>query len=65
MLVPCKEIYRKKMSYNHEQDPCYLDTISNQGFQNWTGLRGWTVKTGNPDENWFFKSKEPNFLLIS
>ena len=26
---------------------------------------GWTVKIENWDENWFFKSKEPDFLLIS
>ena len=35
-----------------------------QGFQNWTGLGGQTVKTGNQDENRFFKPKELDFLLI-
>ena len=34
-------------------------------FQNWTGPGGRTVKTGNRDENRFFKPKEPDFLLIS
>ena len=33
-------------------------------FQNRTGPRGRTVKTGNRDENRFFKPKEPDFLLI-
>ena len=33
-------------------------------FQNRTGLGGWTVKTGNQDENRFFKPKESDFLLI-
>ena len=33
-------------------------------FQNRTGPGGWTVKTGNRDENRFFKPKEPDFLLI-
>ena len=33
-------------------------------FQNRTGLGGRTVKTGNRDENRFFKPKEPVFLLI-
>ena len=33
-------------------------------FQNRTGPGGRTVKTGNRDENRFFKSKEPDFLLI-
>ena len=37
---------------------------NNQGFQTRTGLEGWTVKTGNWDESWFFKHKEPDFLLI-
>ena len=32
-------------------------------FQNRTGPRGQTVKTGNRDEIWFFKHKEPDFLL--
>ena len=32
--------------------------------QNRTGPGGRTVKTGNRDENRFFKHKEPNFLLI-
>ena len=34
------------------------------GFHNRTGPGGRTVKTGNWDENWFFKPKEPDFLLI-
>ena len=33
-------------------------------FQNLTGRRGRTVKTGNRDENRFLKLKEPDFLLI-
>ena len=33
-------------------------------FQNRTGPGGRTVKTGNRDENRFFKLKEPDFLLI-
>ena len=33
-------------------------------FQNRTGPGGRTVKTGNRDENRFFKPKEPDFLLI-
>ena len=33
-------------------------------FQNRTGPGGRTVKTGNRDENQFFKPKEPDFLLI-
>ena len=32
--------------------------------QNRTGPGGRTVKTGNWDENRFFKPKEPDFLLI-
>jgi len=35
-----------------------------QGFQNWIGLGGWTMKTENRDENRFFKPKEMDFLLI-
>ena len=38
--------------------------MSNHCFQNRTGPGGWTVKTGNRDENRFFKPKEPDFLLI-
>ena len=34
------------------------------GFQNRTRPEGRTVKTGNRDENRFFKLKEPDFLLI-
>ena len=34
-------------------------------FQNRTRSGGWTVKTGNRDENRFFKPKEPDILLIS
>ena len=34
------------------------------GFQNRTGPRGRIVKTENWDENWFFKPKELDFLLI-
>ena len=34
------------------------------GFQNWTGPGGRTMKTVNRDENWFFKPKELDFLLI-
>ena len=37
---------------------CYL-----HGFQNQTISGGRTVKTGNQDENRFFKPKEPDFLL--
>ena len=33
-------------------------------FQNRTGPEGRTVKTGNRDENRFFKPKESDFLLI-
>ena len=33
-------------------------------FQNWIGSGGWTVKTGNRNENRFFKPKESDFLLI-
>ena len=33
-------------------------------FQNRTGPGGRIVKTGNRDENRFFKPKEPDFLLI-
>ena len=36
----------------------------NQGFQNRTEPRGRTMKTGNWDENQFFKHKKPDFLLI-
>ena len=44
-----------------------LDTncVHHHGFQNWTEPGGWTMKTGNRDENRFFKPKEPAFLLIS
>ena len=35
-----------------------------QGFHNRTELGGRTVKTGNQDENRFFKPKESVFLLI-
>ena len=38
---------------------CYL-----HGFQNQTILGGWIMKTGNQDENRFFKPKELDFLLI-
>ena len=34
------------------------------GFQNLTRPGGRTVKTGNRDENRFFKPKESDFLLI-
>ena len=37
---------------------------SDHCFQNRTGPGGRTVKTGNRDENQFFKPKEPDFLLI-
>ena len=37
---------------------------SQHGFQNRSRLGGWTVKTGNRDENRFFKQKESDFLLI-
>ena len=40
------------------------EATHNHGFQNRTGPGGWTVKTGNRDENRFFKPKEPDFLLI-
>ena len=33
-------------------------------FQNQTGPGSRIVKTGNRDENWFFKPKELDFLLI-
>ena len=36
----------------------------NHGFQNRTGPGGRIMKTGNQDENRFFKPKEPDFLLI-
>ena len=39
-------------------------TTCNQGFQTRTGSGDQTVKTGNWDENQFFKNKEPDFLLI-
>ena len=39
-------------------------TYSTHCFQNRTGPGGRTVKTGNRDENRFFKPKEPDFLLI-
>ena len=35
-----------------------------QGFQTRTGPRRRTVKTGNRNENRFFKNKESDFLLI-
>ena len=38
--------------------------ISKHCFQNRTEPGGRTVKTGNRDENRFFKPKEPDFLLI-
>ena len=44
--------------------PRYQSTWKH-GFQNRTELEGRTVKTGNWDENRFFKPKEPDFLLIS
>ena len=37
----------------------------NHGFQNWIGPGDQTMKTGNRDENRFFKSKELDFLLIA
>ena len=37
----------------------------NHGFENWIGPGGQTMKTGNRDENRFFKSKELDFLLIA
>ena len=39
-------------------------TTCNQGFQTRTGSGDRTLKTGNRDENRFFKNKESNFLLI-
>ena len=44
-----------KMDQESDKDHC---------FQNRTGPGGRTVKTGNRDENRFFKPKEPDFLLI-
>ena len=41
-----------------------LTTSGMHCFQNRTGPGGRTVKTGNRDENRFFKPKEPDFLLI-
>ena len=34
------------------------------GFQNRIGPKDRTMKTGNRDENQFFKPKKPDFLLI-
>ena len=39
-------------------------SVKNHCFQNRTEPGGRTVKTGNQDENRFFKPKEPDFLLI-
>ena len=39
-------------------------STTNHGLQNWTKPGGRTMKTGNWDKNRFFKSKEPDFLLI-
>ena len=43
----------------------YEEEEEASSFQNRTGPGGRTVKTRNRDENWFFKHKEPDFLLIS
>ena len=42
-----------------------IECGSKHGFQNVTGPGGRTVKTGNRDENRFFKPREPDFLFIS
>ena len=42
-----------------------LDRKTNKYWQNRTEPGGRTVKTGNRDENRFFKHKELDFLLIS
>ena len=41
--------------------PCYCKGLIAR-FLDPIGLRGGIVKTGNRDENWFLKHKEPDFL---
>ena len=47
--------------HRHHQ---HLRAWFGHSFQNRTEPGGRTVKTGNRDENRFFKPKEPDFLLI-
>ena len=49
---------------NHIGGRIIITTHNSHCFQNRTGPGGRTVKTGNRDENRFFKPKEPDFLLI-
>ena len=55
-LLICQTIFNFQL--NPKVTPFY------HCFQNRTGPGGRTVKTGNRDENRFFKPKEPDFLLI-
>ena len=56
----------KKLSIEiNTQKLLFLNILRyNHSFHNRTGSGGRTVKIGNRDENWFFKHKEPDFLLI-
>ena len=56
------KIIEEKLMINKEADKWL--TTEKLCFQNRTGPGGRTVKTGNWDENWFFKPKESDFLLI-
>ena len=56
-------MYKKEQKFTKRKERERESTHSH-GFQNRTGLGGRTVKTGNRDENRFFKPKEPDFLLI-
>ena len=48
--------------YMNEKNHCFHGPTS--CFQNRTGPEDRTVKIENQDENWFFKPKEPDVLLI-
>ena len=58
-MAPGKSSYGTK-----EKNPTTTKQTHHHCFQNQPGPGGRTVKTGNRDENRFFKPKEPDFLLI-
>ena len=72
IMFSFREMLRLQHFYNKSQVVgCYWIEFETKtkitflhGFLNRTGPEGRTVKTGNRDENRFFKPKEPDFLLI-
>ena len=60
-MLKSLKLRRKKIVYPfyHSSSPTF-----DQGFQTRTRSGGQTVKTGNRNENQFFKHKELDFLLI-